>query len=100
MNVDEKIELLGDLLEADPVEGTDREILHQVIGQAFERLAAQGEEPEDDKWLADRDLFIQVVKPLIVSCWREIAGEIPTVLPWGDNSLQRAWLEWRVPHAC
>jgi hypothetical protein len=100
MNVDEKIELLGDILEADPTDGIDREILLQSIGHTFECLAAVGEEPEDDKWLADRDLFLRVVKPLIVASWREIEGEVATPFPWGDDALRRAWLEWRVPHPC
>jgi hypothetical protein len=63
MNVDDKIELLGDILEADPTDGIDREILLQAIGHTFELLTARGEEPEDDKWLADRDLFLRVAKP-------------------------------------
>jgi hypothetical protein len=100
MNVDEKIELLGDILGADPTDGIDHENLFQVIGDAFERLAARGEDPEDDKWLADRDLFLRVVKPLIVASWGELAGGATKPLPWGDDTLVRAWLEWRIPHAC
>ncbi len=100
MHVEEKIELLGAILAADPTDGIDREVLHQAIEQTFELLAARGEDPEDDKWLADRDLFLRVVKPLIVVSWREIAGDAAVPVPWDDNSLRRAWLEWRVPHAC
>ena len=101
MNVDDKIVLLGDILDPglDPAEGTSREILFRAVGRTFELLAEVGEDPEDDKWLADRDLFVRVAKPLIVASWREVVGGASTTWPWGDDALRRAWLEWRVPHA-
>jgi hypothetical protein len=100
MNVDDKIELLGYILEAEPAEGTGREILFRAVGRTFVLLAEWGENPEDDKWLADRDLFLRVAKPLIVASWREIVGGLATPVPWDDDSLRRAWLECRVSHVC
>ena len=100
MNVDDKIVLLGDILEGDPAAGIGRETLFRAVGRAFELLAEWGEDPEDDKWLADRDLFLRVAKPLIVASWREVVGDPAAPMPWDDNTLRRAWLECRVPHVC
>jgi hypothetical protein len=100
MNVDEKIELLGDILQADLGGAMDREILLQAVEHAFECLVARGEDPEEDKWLCDRDLFRRIAKPLIIASWRNIGGDAATGRTWDDTALLRAWLECRVPHVC
>jgi hypothetical protein len=97
MNLDDKIELLGELLEADPPAEGDQEALFSAVGQTFHCLAERGEDPENDKWLTDRDLFVGVIKPLIAEHWRERAGEGQEDFPWDDDYLVRLWLEWRMP---
>jgi hypothetical protein len=100
MNLDDKIELLGEILQADAGEEGNPEVLLQAVGQSFHCLAERGEDPEDDKWLADRDLFLRVIKPLIAEHWkRGNTADGQGNLPWDDGTLMRAWLEWRVPHA-
>jgi hypothetical protein len=97
MNLDDKMELLGELLEAAPPAGGDQEALLSAVGQAFHCLAERGEDPEHDKWLTNRDLFLGVVKPLIAEHWRESAGPGQEDFPWDDDYLVRVWLEWRMP---
>lgn len=97
MNLDDKIELLGELLAADPPTEGDQEALRSAVGQTFHCLAERGEDPEDDKWLTNRDLFLGVVKPLIAEHWRECAQGEPEDFPWNDDYLLRVWLEWRRP---
>jgi len=97
MNLDDKLELLGEIFEADPPTEGDREALRSAVGQTFHCLAERGEDPENDKWLTDRNLFRDVVKPLIAEHWKERAGEEPGEFPWDDDYLVRAWLEWRSP---
>ncbi len=97
MNLDEKLELLGELFQADPPAEGDQGALLSAVGQTFHCLAARGEDPENDKWLRDRDLFLGVVKPLIAEHWREQSGDGCDDFPWDDDYLRRVWLEWRTP---
>lgn len=100
MNLDEKLELLGEILEPHLPDAIDSDPLLGAIGQVYKILAARGEAPEDDKWLVDRDLFLRVAKPLIVASWREATGDADGTLPWDDNILVRAWLEWGGRRLC
>lgn len=97
LNLDEKIELLGQLLPVDSRELIEPEILSWAIGHARQCLTARGDDPEEDKWLTDRSLFLFVVKPLIAAFWSEATGDTAGAVPWDDGSLARAWLEWRCP---
>jgi hypothetical protein len=100
VNLDEKLELLGEILEPHPLDGLDPETLLRAVGHAYESLAAQGEAPEEDKWLVDRDLFLRIAKPLIATAWRETTDSAAGALPWDDNTLVRAWLEWGGRRLC
>jgi hypothetical protein len=97
MNLDDKIELLGELFQAAPPAEGDQESLLSAVGRTFHCLAARGEDPEDDKWLINRGLFLGVVKPLIAEHWRGQAREGHKEFPWDDDYLVRVWLEWRPP---
>jgi hypothetical protein len=97
LNLDEKIELLGQIFQVDPEDAIEPEILTWAIAHARQCLAAHGDDPEEDKWLTDRGLFLRVVKPLIVAFWSEATGDAAGAMPWDDGSLVRAWLDWQCP---
>jgi hypothetical protein len=94
VDLDEKIELLGEILGSRPEDTTDPRVLLRAVGRAYERLAARGGDPWDERWLMDRDLFRHAAKPLIAEAWGEASGDGSAAMPRDDGRLVRAWLEW------
>lgn len=97
MNLDDKIEWLGEILQPDRDDTIYPEILIRAVKHAYRRLAIQGEDPAAEKWLIDRDLFLLVAKPLIAEFWCKITSEPAESMPWSDNALLHAWLERGYP---
>lgn len=93
MNLDDKIALLGDILQPDRDDTIYPQILARAVKHAYRRLSAQGENPADEKWLTDRDLFLLIARPLIAEFWCKLTGEAAEALPWSENALLHAWLE-------